>query len=74
MMRKIKIQVKGMTCQHCVRAVEQALSALDGITAVQVDLEKGLVELTCDENRCDLSRIEAVIKEEGYEFAGAISQ
>ncbi len=73
-MRRIKIRVKGMSCQHCVRAVEQALVALDGITEVQVSLEKGLVELVCDENRCDISRIEAAIKEEGYEFAGSISE
>ncbi len=73
-MHKIKIRIKGMSCQHCVRAVEQALSALDGVTEVQVSLEKGMAELICDENRCDVSRIEVAIKEEGYEFAGSISE
>lgn len=73
-MRKIKVLIKGMSCEHCVKAVEQALSALDGVTEVQVSLEKGLASLVCDEDRCDIGRIEAAIKEEGYEFAGSISE
>ena len=32
------IEVKGMSCQHCVNAVTQALSALDGVKNVTVDL------------------------------------
>jgi len=35
------IKVKGMSCQHCVMSVTKALSAIEGITDVQVSLEKG---------------------------------
>jgi copper chaperone len=35
------IKVKGMSCQHCVASVTKALSDIDGITDVQVNLEKG---------------------------------
>jgi copper chaperone len=35
------IKVKGMSCQHCVASVTKALSAIDGISDVQVNLEKG---------------------------------
>ncbi len=35
------IKVKGMSCQHCVGSVTKALSEIDGITDVQVNLEKG---------------------------------
>lgn len=38
-----RLTVKGMSCQHCVMAVTKALSQLDGIRNVQVDLEKGEV-------------------------------
>jgi copper chaperone len=36
-----KIKIKGMTCNHCVMAVNKALNEIDGITDVKVDLQKG---------------------------------
>jgi copper chaperone len=35
------IKVKGMSCQHCVASVTKALSEIEGISDVQVDLDKG---------------------------------
>jgi len=35
------IKVKGMSCQHCVASVTKALAGIQGITDVQVNLEKG---------------------------------
>lgn len=35
------IKVKGMSCQHCVKAVTKALSEIEGIEDVRVDLSKG---------------------------------
>jgi copper ion binding protein len=35
------IKVKGMSCQHCVASVTNALSDIAGITEVKVNLEKG---------------------------------
>ena len=35
------IKVKGMSCQHCVASVTKALSEIEGIADVQVDLDKG---------------------------------
>jgi copper chaperone len=34
-------QVTGMTCEHCVRAVSEELTALAGVTGVTVDLVPG---------------------------------
>jgi copper chaperone len=36
-----RFAVTGMTCGHCVAAVTDELSALPGITAVDVDLAPG---------------------------------
>ena len=33
--------VTGMTCEHCVHAVESELGALPGVTAVAVELDAG---------------------------------
>jgi len=35
------IKVKGMSCKHCVASVTKALSEIEGVTDVQVNLEKG---------------------------------
>lgn len=36
-MKKI-IKIEGMSCGHCTGSVEKALKAVDGVTAVTVDL------------------------------------
>jgi copper chaperone len=37
----VTIKINGMSCQHCVMAVTKALSGIEGITDVRVDLQKG---------------------------------
>ena len=41
-MEKI-LKVEGMSCNHCVMAVKRALTGLDGVGTVEVDLESGKV-------------------------------
>ena len=60
------VKIKGMSCQHCVMAVTKALSALDGIKNVQVDLKSSTA--TYDEVKpIDASVIAAAIKKAGYD-------
>ncbi len=35
--------VTGMTCGHCVKAVTEEVSAIEGVESVEVDLETGAV-------------------------------
>jgi len=35
------VKIQGMRCGHCSASVTKALSAIDGITDVRIDLEKG---------------------------------
>jgi copper chaperone len=60
------LKVKGMSCQHCVMSVTKALSQLDGVKNVQVDLAKG--EVRFDNTKEVVSnRIEKAISDAGYE-------
>ncbi len=62
------IRIKGMSCQHCVKAVTKTLSEIDGIKDVQVDLAKG--EATFDEVQpIDQEVLRERIKKAGYELA-----
>ena len=40
------VTVEGMTCGHCVNAVESELAAIAGVTDVRVDLATGVVDIT----------------------------
>ena len=60
------LKVKGMSCQHCVMSVTKALTQLEGIKNVQVDLAKGEVRFD-NTKEVASQRIEKAISEAGYE-------
>ena len=60
------LKVKGMSCQHCVISVTKALSQLEGIKNVQVDLAKGEVRFD-NTKQVASNRIEKAIEDAGYE-------
>jgi copper ion binding protein len=63
-MEKI-LKVEGMSCNHCVMAVKRALTGLDGVGTVEVDLESGKVTVV-GEALADEALREA-IDDAGYE-------
>lgn len=60
--------VVGMTCAHCVQAVSEEVAKVDGVTAVDVDLDSGRVEVT-SEGPLDDAAVAAAVDEAGYELA-----
>ncbi len=63
----VELKVDGMTCDHCVRAVTEAISGVAGVTGADVDLEAGGAMVTGE--GIDLEAVVAAITEEGYEAA-----
>jgi copper ion binding protein len=61
--------VTGMTCDHCVRAVETAVGQIAGVASVAVDLAAGQVTLRSDEP-VDPAAVRAAVEEAGYEVTG----
>ncbi|MDO4684909.1 MAG: heavy-metal-associated domain-containing protein [Corynebacterium sp.] len=39
-------KVTGMTCEHCASAVKDEITAIDGVTGVEVDVATGLVQVS----------------------------
>jgi copper chaperone len=62
--------VTGMTCGHCVNAVTEEVTALPGVTAVDVELASGRLTVTSD-TPVDDDAVRAAVDEAGYELAGA---
>ena len=60
-----KLKIEGMTCNHCVKAVTEALGQVQGVdTVIEVSLEQG--EAVVSGNPDAAALIDAVA-EAGYE-------
>lgn len=64
-MKTEKIIVGGMTCGHCVNAIQTALKE-KGITGV-VDLKSKSVVVNFDESKTNIELIKKIISENGYD-------
>ncbi len=67
---KTTYQVGGMTCGHCVAAVKEELSGLDGVTDVDVELVAGGVSpvIVTTDQPLDEEKVRAAVDEAGYEL------
>jgi copper chaperone len=72
-MTRTRFQVAGMTCAHCVSSVTAAVTALPGVTAAQVDLATGTLEVTTDDGPADDTAVSAAVDEAGYTVTGTRS-
>lgn len=66
-MKTAVLKVSGMSCGHCVKAVEESVGALTGVKAVTVDLGEGKVDVSYDEHAATLEAIKETIDDQGYE-------
>ncbi|MDA7027434.1 copper chaperone CopZ [Bacillus sp. CLL-7-23] len=68
-MEQISLHVNGMSCGHCVRAIEENVGGLKGVEAVKVHLESGKVDVTFDSDKIALKDIVQEIEDQGYDVA-----
>lgn len=71
-MEKIILNVEGMSCAHCEKAVKNAVGELDGVESVTVDLPGKTVQIEYDPGKLTFETFKAVIEEEGYDVLGQI--
>lgn len=63
------LDVQGMTCGHCKMSVEGALKGLNGVSAAEVDLNTGKVEVTYDDEKVSLKNMKEAVEDQGYDVA-----
>jgi copper chaperone len=66
-MTEATYSVNGMTCDHCVRAVQSEVGKVPGVASVSVDLGSGSVTVVSEEP-VDAADVKAAIEEAGYEL------
>jgi copper chaperone CopZ len=60
-------KVEGMTCAHCVAAVEQEVGGVAGAREVSVELASGSLTVRGDD--VDPAAVRAAVEEAGYALA-----
>jgi copper chaperone CopZ len=63
MQKTLTFDVKGMTCDNCVRHVTQAVQEVRGVTDVQVSLAENAAKVA---GEFDERQVIEAIEEEGY--------
>ena len=62
------VHIVGMTCQHCVMLVEEALGRVAGVTDVEVDLDSGTATFS-EERPVDMTAVREAVVDAGYKVA-----
>lgn len=60
----LHLEIEGMTCEHCVRAVRNRLSTTPGVEVTDVKI--GAADIRHDPSKSSISEIEDAISDEGY--------
>jgi len=68
-MQKV-LKVEGMTCEHCVQTVTEAVGKMSGVEKVDVSLEQKEVTVDFDESQTEMEKISVQIVEAGFEVNG----
>ncbi|WP_303966993.1 copper chaperone CopZ [Sporosarcina ureae] len=66
-MTETTLKVSGMTCNHCVQAVEGALTELTGVERALVDLKANNVVVQYDESAVNVAQMTEAIEDQGYD-------
>ncbi len=66
----VELTVEGMSCKHCVGAVEKALKQLDGIRQVVVDLSTKKVRVVYDPAAANRQAMKKAIENAGFQVVG----
>ena len=61
------LKVEGMTCQHCVETITEALGEIVGTNKIEVYLDKKEVQINYNEKETNLKEISNKIVEMGFE-------
>ena len=63
------LKIDGMMCEHCEKAVTDALSAVDGVESVKADAKAGTAAVTMKPGT-DEEALKAAVAKAGYVFLG----
>lgn len=63
------LSVPDISCEHCVKTINGALGAAEGVTQVSTDIPSKTVRLSYDASQIDMAKIEEILDDAGYTVA-----
>lgn len=66
-METVTLNVQGMSCGHCVKAIEGSVGELKGVSKVKVNLEDSKVDVEYNASEVSLDTIKETIDDQGYD-------
>ncbi|HEU4352252.1 MAG TPA: cation transporter [Burkholderiales bacterium] len=65
-MDTVELKVEGMDCEGCVKSVTRMLSAVSGVSAVEVSLAEARARVTYDPAKAGLADFKRAVERAGY--------
>lgn len=65
-----RLNVSGMSCEHCRCRVQRALEGLPGVSFAEVELSTGAVDVEADEGAVTREQLVAEVEKAGYSVTG----
>lgn len=68
-MSRVSLNVPNISCGHCERTIKNALTPVEGVRKIDVDIANQQVSVDFDETIVGLERIEQILADEDYPVA-----
>ncbi len=65
-MQKVKMPVDGMTCSACQSSVKKTIKSVDGVSDVEVNLEKKFALFTYDPQKVKIEQVQKTVNDKGF--------
>ena len=66
-LQTVKMQVNGMVCSACQSNVKKTIKSVDGVTDVEVNLEKKFAVFTFDPKKVKIEQVQKAVTDKGFE-------
>ncbi|SEO70881.1 copper chaperone [Amphibacillus marinus] len=66
-MNDLKLEVVGMSCGHCKKAIEAALTEHAAVESAEVSLAEHTVAISYQEAAISIAELKTIIEEQGYQ-------
>lgn len=63
----VALEVKGMSCSHCEKAIKDTVTNLNGVNGVEVHVKNDEVKVDYNDDVVTLEEICDAIEEQGYD-------
>ena len=65
-MSSVTLNVPDISCEHCERAITGALSPVEGVRSVSVDIPARQVKVDYDDAQVNVDKMKELLNEEDY--------